>query len=61
MGNRPIVAKSILLFFVLCGVADFVWAYIHGRSILGAVVAVLLGLFGTAWYFFLLGGWKNSE
>jgi hypothetical protein len=44
-------AKSMLLAFLLCGVADFVWGYIHGRSIVTGVIWVVLGMFGTAGYF----------
>jgi hypothetical protein len=41
-------AKGILIIFVLCGVADFIWGYVHGRSVLAGVVWVVLGVLGTA-------------
>jgi len=53
--------KSILLVFVLCGIADFVWGYVHGGSILSGAVWVVLGVFGTAGYVFLFGGWKSRQ
>jgi hypothetical protein len=53
--------KGILVLFVLCGVADFVWGYVHGRSVLFGVVWVVLGIFGTAGYMFLFRGWKSRQ
>ena len=61
MSNRRNRARGILLVFVLCGACDFVWGYIHERSVLAGVTGIVLGLFGTAWYLFLLGGWKNGD
>jgi hypothetical protein len=54
-------AKGILLFFVLCGVVDFIWGYVQGRSMLAGVVWLVLGVFGTAGYVLFFGGWKNGE
>jgi len=54
-------AKGILLFFLLCGVADFVWGYVHGRSIVTGVIWVVLGVFGTAGYWLLFRGQKSGE
>jgi len=45
--------KTVLLVFILCVVADFVWGYIRGRSIPAAITSVFFGVFGTAFYFFL--------
>jgi hypothetical protein len=46
--------RGIVLVFALCALTDFVWSYVKGRSIIEAVVSAVLGLFGTAWYLFLL-------
>ena len=54
-------AKGILLIFLLCGVADFVWGYVHERSILTGVVWVVLGVFGTAGYLLLFRGQNSGE
>jgi len=54
-------ARIILLTFLICGVFDFVWGYFHEHSILAGMVAIVLGLFGTAWYLFLLGAWKRDD
>jgi len=54
-------AKSILIIFLLCGVADFVWGYSHGRSILTGVVWMVLGVFGTAGYLLLFRGWNGRQ
>jgi hypothetical protein len=34
---------------------------IHERSLIAGVVAIVLGLFGTAWYAFLFGIWKGGD
>jgi len=54
-------AKGILLVFLLCGVADFVWGYVHGRSIVTGVIWVVLGVFGTAGYWLLSRGQKSGN
>ena len=54
--------KVILLVFSLCAVCDFVWGYVHERSIPAGVISVLGGLFGTAWYYLLLvWPWKGND
>jgi hypothetical protein len=53
-------AKAILAIF-RCAAIDFIWGYIHERSVVAGVVAIVLGLFGTAWYVFLLGRWKGGN
>jgi len=54
-------AKAILAIFLGCAAIDFVWGYIHERSVAAGVVAIVLGLFGTAWYLFLFGVWKRGN
>jgi hypothetical protein len=54
-------ARLILLAVVLCAVFDFIWSYFHEHSIAAGLVAVVLGLFGTAWYLFLSGAWKGGS
>ena len=54
-------AKAILAIFVGCAAIDFIWGYIHERSLIAGVVAIVLGLFGTAWYAFLFGVWKGGD
>jgi O-antigen/teichoic acid export membrane protein len=61
MANRRNRARLIPLAFILCGVFDFIWGYIHEHSVAAGVVAVVLGLFGTAWYLFLIGGWNEGD
>jgi hypothetical protein len=51
--------KAILLFFTLCAVADFVWGYVHERSVPAGVISVVGGLFGTAFYFLVFSwAWR---
>lgn len=40
--------------FSLCALFDFVWSYVTQRSIAESAFCAVLGLFGTAWYVFLL-------
>jgi hypothetical protein len=54
-------AKAILAIFLGCAAIDFIWGYMHERSVVAGVIAIGLGLFGTAWYVFLLGGWKGGN
>ncbi len=55
-------AKGILIVFSVCALFDFGWSYIRGRSFVGCVISVVLGLFGTAWYGFLcIPGKTKSE
>jgi hypothetical protein len=54
-------ARLIPLAFILGGVFDFIWGYIHEHSIAAGVVGSILGLLGTAWYLFLLGAWNDSD
>jgi hypothetical protein len=54
-------ARIILLAFILCGVFDFLWGYFHEHKIGAGLVAIVLGVFGTAWYLFLSGAWKRDE
>jgi hypothetical protein len=58
---RKTSANAILAIFLACAAIDFIWGYIHERSVVAGVVAIVLGLFGTAWYVFLLGGWKGGN
>jgi O-antigen/teichoic acid export membrane protein len=60
MTNRGSTAKAILLIFFLCTVSDFVWGYIHGRSIPAGVISIFGGLFGTACYL-LLFWWSQKD
>ena len=46
---------------VVCAVLDFLWSYFRQHSIGSGLVAVILGLFGTAWYLFLSGAWKSDK
>ena len=59
--DRRNTARNIALAFILCGVFDFLWGYIREHSVAAGVVAIVLGLFGTAWYLFLLGAWKRND
>ena len=59
--SKTTSAKAILAIFLGCAAIDFIWGYIHERSVVAGVVAIVLGLFGTAWYVFLLGGWKGGN
>jgi len=43
-------ARVILAAFLGCVLIDFIWGYIHERSVVAGVIAIVLGLFGTAWY-----------
>ena len=54
-------ARIILLAFILCAIFDFLWSYFHEHSIGAGLVAIVLGVFGTAWYLFLSGAWKRDE
>jgi hypothetical protein len=54
-------AKAILLIFSLCAFGDFVWSKVRGRSIAEGAISAALGLFGTAWYAFLLLGSGNDK
>lgn len=58
---RKISANAILAIFLACAAIDFIWGYIHERSVVAGVVAIVLGLFGTAWYLFLFGVWKRGD
>lgn len=60
MTNRQISAKAIFLIFVLCAVCDFVWGYVHERSIPAGVLSVIGGLFGTAFYLLVTYPWKDD-
>jgi len=51
--------KVILLIFMLCGVVDFVFGYVNGRSMLAGIVWVVLGVFGTAAWMFFFRPWKG--
>ena len=51
----------ILIAVIVCAVFDFLWGYFHQHSIGAGLVAVVLGVFGTAWYLFLSGAWKSDE
>jgi hypothetical protein len=35
--------------------------YIHDRSVVAGVIAIVLGLFGTGWYLLVLGVWKGGD
>jgi hypothetical protein len=65
LDNGRLTLKGILLVFALCAIGDFAWGYIDGRSTLAAVIFVVVGLFGTAWYLFLYGDlwewWVNRD
>jgi membrane associated rhomboid family serine protease len=54
MTTESISGKTILLIFVLCAAADFLWGYFNGHTLGAAVIAAILGLFGTAFYVFWL-------
>jgi hypothetical protein len=41
--------------FLIFAVVDFIWGYIHERSVPAGVISAVGGLFGTAWYLLL---WK---
>jgi hypothetical protein len=58
---RKTSANAILAIFLACAAIDFIWGYIHERSVVAGMIAIVLGLFGTAWYVFLLGGWKGGN
>ncbi len=51
----------LLIAVVVCAVLDFLWSYFRQHSIGSGLVAVILGLFGTAWYLFLSGAWKSDK
>ena len=59
--NRRNGAAVILLAFVVGGVFDLVWGYIHERSVVAGVVFIILGLFGTAWYLLLFGASRKDD
>jgi len=54
MGGERNTWKTIALVFVLCAFADFVHGYIRGGSIVGGVISLSFGFFGTAIFVFLL-------
>ena len=60
MTNHPTSTKTIVLIFVLCAVGDFVWGYVHERSIPAGVFSVIGGLFGTAFYLLVTYPWKDD-
>jgi len=59
--DRRNKTRNIALAFILCGAFDFLWGYVHQHSVAAGAVAIVLGLFGTAWYMFLLGSWKRDD
>lgn len=59
MTNRVGTVRSILLFFFLCAVCDFIWGYAHGGSFPASVISVVGGLFGTAFYLLLF--WPRKD
>jgi hypothetical protein len=44
MSSRSIKSKLVLVGFLLCGACDFVFGFAKMRSILGGIVAVVVGL-----------------
>ena len=50
MADETMSPKAVLIAFILCAVADFVWGYFNGHTLGSAIIAVILGLVGTAWY-----------
>jgi hypothetical protein len=54
-------AKAIVLVFLLCAVFDFVWGYVHERSVLAGVISVVGGLFGTAFFLLVFWPWKDKN
>lgn len=45
--RRGLTARGVLIVFSLCALADFVWVLLDKRSLAEALVAAVLGLFGT--------------
>jgi len=60
MSRRTVTTKAIVLIFALCALCDFVWGYIHKRSVLAGVVWVVLGLPATALLGFLFGAVRKK-
>ncbi len=61
MSGRAVTAKAILLILALCAVCDFVWGYIKRCSIPAGVISIVLGLFGTALYCFLMRAFRKDK
>jgi hypothetical protein len=55
------IAGSIALIFALCAIVDFILGYIRGRTMSAGAISVVLGLFGTTFYWFLIRGSKDRD
>jgi O-antigen/teichoic acid export membrane protein len=53
--------KAIVLVFLLCAAFDFVWGYVHERSVPAGVISVVGGLFGTAFFLLVFWPWKDKN
>jgi membrane associated rhomboid family serine protease len=61
MATKTISPKAVVLIFLLCAVADFLWGYFNGHTFGAAVTAAILGLCGTAFYLVLFHGKDEIE
>jgi hypothetical protein len=59
MASRKNSAAIVVIVFLLCAVGDFIWGYVHQRSVFGALVCAILGLFGTAFYMAII--WSSRD
>ena len=59
--RRGLSGKNILLVFSLCALFDFVRTLLAKRSFAEAVISAVLGLFGTAFYLFILWAAKDND
>lgn len=59
--DKRISAKGVLLIFLLCALSDFAWGYFKARSLPAGVISVVLGVFGTTFYAWLMGVFRTSK
>ena len=53
--------RALVLVFSLCAIADFGWSMFKRHSVAESVISATLGLFGTAWYLFIMWGSSHND
>jgi hypothetical protein len=59
--HKRLGLRAVLLIFLLCAILDFGWGYFEKRSLPHGVISVVFGLFGTAFYAWLMGVFRTEE